>query len=417
MTDSANISDDHAALERSVNAFELAWASNEAPSVVDFVGQLASSGALTLGLLAELCIVDMEYRWRRSELRSELNESLGPRPRVRDYEMAFRHHAGLTFDTRHFAEEYRIRRLWGDAPTPDQFLADFPVAQPQLLRALRRVDRELASDDVGVDSFSRPSMQPLEFDSRAPLPYADFTLHELIGAGGMGKVYRATQRSLHRNVAVKALAKSLQRDPVAIDRFVDEARTLARLHHPNIVGVHGLGRFPGGGYFLVMDYVAGRNLEVHRNSRPFAAGEVVSVVATLANAIEYAHSQGVIHCDLKPTNVVLAGDGNPLVTDFGLAELMHTVRVSPLEDNDRRGGTFGYTAPEWLEDNSAAPSPTIDVYGLGAILAKLLERCPTACNELTAIRDKAHSRNPLDRYQSASEFASAVARAAAAISG
>ncbi|MEO8499167.1 MAG: protein kinase [Planctomycetota bacterium] len=99
----------------------------------------------------------------------------------------------------------------------------------------------------------------------------------------MGKVYRATQRSLGRSVAVKALAKSWQRDAVAVDRFVEEARTLARLHHPNIVGVHGLGRFPGGGYFLVMDYVAGNTLESYRNSGSMTSAEAVSIVATLAD--------------------------------------------------------------------------------------------------------------------------------------
>ncbi len=401
---------DEQAFDQSVRTFELAWESDEPPSVIEFVRQLDLAGSLTTELLAELCVVDMEYRWRQTAARLTLDDPLVPRPRLRDYERVFEQYAGLNFDSNQFAEEYRVRRLWGDAPTPDQFLAEFPIANPQLLHAIRRIDRELAGDNVGVDSFTRTPLPPLEYDPRAPLSFTDFTLHELIGAGGMGKVYRATQRSLHRNVAVKALAKSLQRDPLAVDRFVDEARTLARLHHPNIVGVYGLGRFPGGGYFLVMEYIAGQNLEVHRSSRQLAAAEVVTIVSKLAHAIEYAHSRGVIHCDLKPTNVLLATDKHLLITDFGFAELMHTAHVSPSSDNDRRGGTLGYTAPEWLEDDSAAPLPTIDVYGLGAILGKLLERCPTASTELADIRDKALSRNPADRYQSAGEFAAALRR-------
>ena len=103
------------------------------------------------------------------------------------------------------------------------------------------------------------------------------------------------------------------------------------------------------------------------------------------------------------------------ITDFGFAELMHTVHPSRPTDTDRRGGTLGYTAPEWLEDESANPLPAIDVYGLGAILDKLLTSCPTVCKELADIRDKALSRNPSDRYQTADEFVSALARLSDAI--
>ncbi|MEO8496192.1 MAG: hypothetical protein ABI614_14070, partial [Planctomycetota bacterium] len=189
---------DHAELERSVEAFECTWAENKPPSLEAFVSELDARGGLTLGILAELCLVDMEHRWRRTDAEFALDDSLSSLPRLRDYEKRFRHFAGLIFDASRLAEEYRVRRLWGDAPTPDQFLAEFATAKPQLLLAMRQIDIELAGDHVSVDPFVRPPLRAFEFDPRAPLPFADFTLHELIGAGGMGKVYRATQRSLGR---------------------------------------------------------------------------------------------------------------------------------------------------------------------------------------------------------------------------
>ena len=405
---SSSYDSDEAEIERSVDAFELAWLGNDPPSIVEFARHHFATGRLSLATLAELCVVDLEYRWRSERSAFMKGDPLGARPRLADYSQIFEHVGVLPFATDQLAEEYRVRKVWGDAPTLDQFLSSFDVAMPQLFGLLRAIDHELASDEVVERHFPRLSRTLPAHDSRAPLAYSDFTLHELIDAGGIGKVYQATQHSLCREVAVKALAKSYQRDPVAVDKFIEEARVLARLSHTNIVGVFGMGRFPGGGYFLVMEYVEGKNLDEYSKTRPMLAREAATVVETLANAIEHAHSQGVIHCDLKPTNVLVNRDGKLVITDFGFAALASDTNCGSNGFATGRGGTMGYTSPEWLQDDLALPLPTIDVFGLGAILNRLLVKCPNCCQALFQIRDKAMSRAPMDRYQTAGELAFAL---------
>lgn len=394
--------------ERIISEFEQAWLSESPPSIAKFVTESPISGTSSAQLLAELCVVDMEFRWQQEATAPSLQDDLGPRPRLRDYEKSLSLVPQLQFDVSCIVEEYRVRSLWGDMPTPDQFLSEFPQPSPTLLQAIKEVDQELSNDDVGIDHFAAVNRIAAENDPRAPLPFSDYILHELLGTGGIGKVYRATQLSLERSVAVKTLAKSLQRDPIAVDRFVDEARTLARLSHPNIVGVHGLGQYPGGGYFLVMDFVKGTTLDELQMSHPLSRSESIEVVRRLAETIDYAHGKGVIHCDLKPSNILIADDNSLFVSDFGFAELWHDVRQNLSNDIERRGGTFGFTAPEWLEDATVQPAPTIDVYSLGAVLAKLTEDVTASDDPLGKVCNTAMSRLPGDRFQTAREFRQAL---------
>ena len=173
----------------------------------------------------------------------------------------------------------------------------------------------------------------------------------------MGKVYRATWRGSDVPVAVKLLRKPLRGHETAAARFREEAALLARLRHPGIVAVHGVGLLPDGGHFLVMDLVEGSDLA--RQPRPPVA-EALRWVAEAADAIEYAHRMGVVHCDLKPSNLLLGGDGHVRVSDFGLAR-------SLAGGDAPRGGTAGFMAPEQF-DPEGRVSPRTDVYGLGAVL-------------------------------------------------
>ena len=141
----------------------------------------------------------------------------------------------------------------------------------------------------------------------------------MIGAGRMGKVYKAWQHSASRPVAVKFLRKSLMRHPRVVERFVEESRIVTRLRHPNIVGVLGLGRTPGGSYFIVMDLVNGPNLDEVARGRVSSVGEAVRWMIETCAALEHAHARGVIHCDLKPANLLIDEPGSVRVTDFGLA--------------------------------------------------------------------------------------------------
>jgi tRNA A-37 threonylcarbamoyl transferase component Bud32/DNA-directed RNA polymerase specialized sigma24 family protein len=265
------------------------------------------------------------------------------------------------------------------------------VIAAQVRRSARTVRRILAAFAGELERRLSDAPPPPE---EGLLAYSDVVLLRQLGQGGMGKVYRATWRGSEVPVAVKLLRKPLRGHQTAAARFREEAALLARLRHPGIVAVHGVGLLPDGGHFLVMDLVEGSDLA--RQPRPPAA-EALRWVAEAADAIAYAHTMGVIHCDLKPSNLLLGGDGHVLVSDFGLAR-------SPAGGDAPRGGTAGFMAPE-QSDPEGEVSPRTDVYGLGAVLRALLpERSP----EVDALCQRCLAPDPAARFASAAELASAL---------
>jgi RNA polymerase sigma factor (sigma-70 family) len=202
----------------------------------------------------------------------------------------------------------------------------------------------------------------------SPLPWSDFLLHEQIGAGATGRVYRAQWRSRDQEVAIKFLRKSLLRQPEVVERFLREAKTVAALADPGIVAMHGAGCTPGGGYFLVMELVHGRDLDRVSREQPVDPRAAARWVAQAARIVHRAHELGVIHCDLKPSNLLLDEAGQIRVTDFGLA-----VRLTGgASDSGLLAGTPAFMAPEQVDPAWGEISPRTDVYGLGAVLYFLL---------------------------------------------
>ena len=254
----------------------------------------------------------------------------------------------------------------------------------------------------------------------------------MIGAGCMGKVYEAWQQSSSRAVAVKYLRKTLLDQPYLVERFIDEWRIVGRLRHPNIVGVHGLGWTPGGSYFIVMDLVRGPNLFELGKRRDITVGEAVRWVIETCSALEHAHSSGVIHCDLKPANLLLDADGCIRVTDFGLARLLSDTTPWAGEVE----GTGPFMAPEQVSRSWGEIDARTDVYGVGAILFTLLtgrppwpgKRLPEILSDVTsstpviaparirpelpeslsAICERCLAKVPDDRYPSLQEVRSAL---------
>src|SRR5262249_5410508 len=222
--------------------------------------------------------------------------------------------------------------------------------------------------DQTEDGNLRPTPGP-PLDPDAPLRESDFQLVRLLGTGGMGEVYDAIQKSLRKRVALKLIKREALDSPSRVRRFFAEARALARLRHPHIVGVHGIGRMDDGRYFLVMDLVEGGttlSALVKDGLVPFdrAAG----LVATVAEAIDHAHSRGVIHRDLKPTNVLLDADGSPHVTDFGLAKIFDAADPeNPQTSADQILGTPHYMTPEQADPARGPITPRTDVYALGGL--------------------------------------------------
>lgn len=239
-------------------------------------------------------------------------------------------------------------------------------AERTVRRALERVRNLLIDSTELAPTSPGPAPTHLVWTDR------DFLLRRMIGAGGMGKVYAAALRGRTEPVAIKFLRKPLLADPAIVGRFLAEAETVARLRHPRIVGTSGLGRTAGGSYFIVMDLVRGPNLAQIRTPDPVALAEVVRWVRDACEAIEYAHARGVVHCDLKPGNLLLDESRRVRVTDFGLARLLGggIPAAAAIE------GTAPFMAPEQASSTWGPVDPRTDVYGLGAVLFTLLTGRP-----------------------------------------
>jgi eukaryotic-like serine/threonine-protein kinase len=295
-----------------------------------------------------------------------------------------------------------------------QGIAEISAALEKSERTVRRL---LASAREKIEQrllAPAPAELPVSLpadDHDAPLRYSDYVLENLMGAGGMGKVFRAREVRTGKVVAVKALHKSRQADARAVAQFVQESKILATLRHPNIVGVQGLGRFPGGGYFIVMDFADGMDLQTRLKSGPLPVSEALTIVSQVAAGVGYAHENGIVHCDLKPGNILLGKDGRALVTDFGFAHVAATTAVNFL---DGIGGTLGYIAPEVLQLQSK-PTPAADVYAIGVLLWALVSGkssgVPTALengsNEFAAVATivkRCLAKSPFERYRTAKEL-------------
>lgn len=219
------------------------------------------------------------------------------------------------------------------------------------------------------------SMEALELDLSDPEQrhFGDYELLECLGAGGTGVVYRARQKSLDREVAIKLLSAGPWASPDFIERFQREAQSAARLQHPNIVAIHEIGSCDELNYFS-MALVQGPNLAqllAERGAMP--ARQVAKLVRTIAEALHYAHRLGVLHLDLKPGNVLTTKDGEPQVVDFGLAR---RIDDSLIPDGDEVSGTPSYMAPEQIEMHRHRLGVGTDIYGLGTILYELLSGHP-----------------------------------------
>jgi serine/threonine-protein kinase len=188
-----------------------------------------------------------------------------------------------------------------------------------------------------------------------------------LGRGGMGVVYKARQVSLRRTVALKMILAGGHAGTAELARFRTEAEAIARLQHPHIVQVHEVGEHEGRPFFS-LEFVEGGSLAAKLDGTPWLPRDAARLVETLARAMHHAHQHHVIHRDLKPANVLLTPDGQPKVTDFGLAKKLDE---AGLTHSGAVMGTPGYMAPEQAEGKRDV-GPAADIYALGAILYELL---------------------------------------------
>jgi formylglycine-generating enzyme required for sulfatase activity len=254
----------------------------------------------------------------------------------------------------------------GAEPDRQEWLARHPDLAADLegfFAGLARLERVAAPLRAAVEPAAVPPGQTLD----------DFRIVREVGRGGMAVVYEAEQLSLGRRVALKVLPSAAALDPRQLQRFRNEAETVAGLDHPHLVPVHEVGE-SGGRLFFSMKLLEGgslaERLERFRDD-PRAAARLL---AGVARAVHHAHQRGVLHRDLKPSNILLDAEGQPHVSDFGLAR-----RIEGDSDLTQSGallGTPGYMAPEQARGKRAEVTTASDVYGLGAVLYALLTGVP-----------------------------------------
>jgi serine/threonine-protein kinase len=224
-------------------------------------------------------------------------------------------------------------------------------------------------------------------------PLGPYTILERIGRGGMATIYKAYQPALERNVAIKVLPDHLADEPGFRQRFHLEAVAVGRLRHPNILTIHDHGEQDGQTY-IVSEFIEGGTLR-DLLGKPLPTTDVVRLLAPVASALDYAHSMGVVHRDVKPTNILIGKDGAPVLSDFGLARMMES--KERLTVSGMILGTPEYMAPEQCEGEE--PRAAADIYSLGVVAYEMLTgRVPfSAATPAAVIIAQIQSELPLPR--------------------
>ena len=258
----------------------------------------------------------------------------------------------------------------------------------------------------------------LDFAAEKDAPaFPNLKILRTLGEGGMGVVYEAEQTALGRKVALKVLSPALASDPSFVERFTREAKALAQLTHPNIVGIHEFGVHDGVPY-LVMEHVEGVSLR--KVLKKLDSARALEIVPQICDALAYAHSRGVVHRDIKPENILLDAQGRVKIADFGLAKLAEPDQTRITRTNVVMG-TPHYMAPEQME-NPGAVDHRADLFSLGVVFYEMLTgelplgrfKAPSERADVDRRLDpvvlKSLERSPADRWQSADAMKERVTR-------
>ena len=196
-----------------------------------------------------------------------------------------------------------------------------------------------------------------------------YQIAEYVGQGGMATIYKAHQLTLDRDVALKVIHPALKNDRSFLVRLSREAAIVAKLNHPNIVSVYDFGECDGLPY-LVMRFIQGKTLKVILQEQKLGAEHILEIARTIGAALTYAHAHGVLHRDVKPSNILIDGEGNPYLTDFGLARLAHSSESTI--SRDMLIGSPQYISPE--QAKSEAVNERSDIYSFAVVLYEMFTR-------------------------------------------
>ena len=286
-------------------------------------------------------------------------------------------HAGGSEEARASSDDARVRALVEEALQSERSPEDVCRGAPELLAAvrarlarLRRVEAEVAALFPPVGSVRSPAVASTPGETLPRIP--GHAVESELARGGMGVVYRARHVKLGRVVAIKMLLAGEYASERELARFLEEARAVANLCHPNIVQVFDVGELGGRPYFT-MEYLAGGTLAQLLSGRPQTGVWAAEQMVLLARAVQFAHESGLVHRDLKPANVLFTPEGTPKIADFGLARRLGDGASA---SSSAAIGTPSYMAPEQVRGSTLGAGPAVDVYALGAMLYEMLTGRP-----------------------------------------
>jgi tRNA A-37 threonylcarbamoyl transferase component Bud32 len=243
---------------------------------------------------------------------------------------------------------------------------------PRCVAANLAAGTDIKTGELGPEGTQvvKPPPAPVPSLGEIAKLFPQLEILEVLGRGGMGAVYKARQPRLDRFVALKIIAAERKNDPQFAERFEREARTLARLHHPNIVAIHEFGE-TGGNFYLLMEFVDGLTLRQLLQTRKLSPEEALAIVPKICEALQYAHQQGVVHRDIKPENILLDKNGQVKIADFGIAKMIGEQPQAGLTQDQQVMGTPHYMAPEQVERPKTVDHRA-DIYSLGVVLYEML---------------------------------------------
>ncbi len=325
---------------------EAAWRSGSPPDLSDFLSEVDSS--LRGKLAQQLMLIDAEYR----------RAKYGRAPSIEEYAVLLNVDAQL---------------LWAVADTFTRASAEDTATfiGPERHDEATHVGRS----DVGGESnedWGTPTFASKQ-EPKPALAIRGYQILAELGRGGMGVVYKARQLRPGRLVAIKTIHSPQLASREHLLRFHAEAEAAGRLDHRGIVPVFEVGE-DNGIHFFSMGFVDGTDLEKRAREHVLSCREAAEICREIAEALEYAHQQGVVHRDIKPQNILIGSDGKPRITDFGLAKLMN--QDADLTGSGQIMGTAAYMPPEQATGKTADAGPTADVYALGATLYRCVTGRP-----------------------------------------